>query len=62
MTGLLSRTWSAPGATGDLDLSKIPAVTGGAAPVAVFTGNSVGAVATSLAVSLTARPHQPRAR
>ncbi|HEX9033156.1 MAG TPA: hypothetical protein VF834_15065 [Streptosporangiaceae bacterium] len=28
----------------------------GAAPVAVLAGNSAGAVATSLAVSLTARP------
>lgn len=33
--GLLSRIWSAPGATGDLDMSAIPAVTGGAAS-AVF--------------------------
>jgi hypothetical protein len=33
--GLLSRLWSAPGATGDLDLSAIPDVTGGAA-CAVF--------------------------
>src|SRR5258708_1553526 len=32
---LLSRIWSAPSATGDLDLSAIPAVTGGAA-CAVF--------------------------
>jgi hypothetical protein len=32
------------------------------APVAVLAGNSAGAVATTLAISLTARPHQPRAR
>ena len=33
-----------------------------AAPVAVFTGTTAGAVVTSLAVSLTARPYQPGAR
>jgi hypothetical protein len=33
-----------------------------AAPFAVFAGTSAGAVATSLAVSLTATPHQAWAR